>query len=92
MASSSRLLMNVSLVAVIAVLFAGCTLFPGKSKDTDLQYTVDEVTGDDETFTEVSEDDSLQTIESELNATVIEDEDFTDLEAELDAETDLMVY
>jgi len=76
----SRVFSNVGIVAIVALLFTGCTLLPAQ-KDV----MEDKVTADDPTFTEVSEDDSLDAIEAELDATIIEDEDFSDLEAEVDA-------
>ncbi len=76
MTNSTKLFANISLVAVVALLFAGCTLLPGKPKDADTMYRSGEV----------SEDDSLDAIEAEIDATVIEDEDFSELEAELDTE------
>ncbi len=88
MTNTTKLFANISFVAVVALLFAGCTLFPGKSQDSDTMYRSGEMTGDNPAFTEVSEDDSLETTEAELDATVIEDEDFSDLEAELNSETD----
>lgn len=84
--SSIKLFANISLVAVVALLFAGCTLLPGKSKDTDTMYRSGEMTGDNPAFTQVSEDDSIEATEAELDATIIEDEDFSDLEAELNSE------
>ena len=83
MTGSAKIFANVCFVAVVALLFAGCTLFPGKSKDADTMYRSGQVTGDDPTFTQVSDDDSVETTEAEIDATVIEDEDFSDLEAEL---------
>ena len=76
----SRVFSNVGIVAIVALLFTGCTLLPAQ-KDV----MEDKVTADDPTFTKVSEDDSLDAIEAELDATIIEDEDFSDLEAEVDA-------
>lgn len=86
MNTSTKLFANISLVAVVALLFAGCTLLPGRSKDADTMYRSGEMTGDNPAFTEVSEDDSIEATEAELDATIIEDEDFSDLEAELDSE------
>lgn len=81
----TRVFTNVGIVAMVALLFAGCALLPGKKTDPDPMFRSG-VTSNDPTFTELSDDDSIETIESELDATLIEDEDFSELEAELNAE------
>ena len=88
MTNITRIFSNVGLIALVALLFAGCTLLPEKAKNSDLMYKSGEVTADDESYTVVSDDDSLETIEAELNATTIEDEDFSEIETELDADVD----
>lgn len=77
MKDTNRLLMNVGLVAMVALLFTGCSLLPGSTPEKT------EVMVEDENFTEVSEDDSLEVIEAELDATVIEDDDEEEVEAVL---------
>lgn len=86
MTNTTRVFSNVALVAMVAMLFAGCSLLPVKKDAMDTKVMVD-----DPAYTTVSDDDSLDTIEAELDATIIEDEDFSDLEAELDTDLDLDV-
>jgi len=85
MLNMTRVLSNVGLVAIVAMLFTGCALLPAQ-KDV----MEEKLTADDPEFTQVSDDDSLDAIEAELDATVIEDEDFSDLEVELDSEDYMM--
>ena len=82
MRNPTRLFINISIVSIVALLFAGCSLIP--SKPISKIEKTESVTVDEETFTELSEDQSLDTIEGELDATIIEDEDFTNLEADLE--------
>ncbi len=91
MTNTTKVLTNIGLFVVITLLLTGCTFFPGKEQDSDLMKKSGSVTGNDATFTEVSEDDSVETIESEIDQTLIEEEDFSGLEAELDVETDTSV-
>ena len=86
MTNTTRVFSNVALVAMVAMLFAGCSLLPAKKDVIDTKVMVD-----DPAYTTVSDDDSLDTIEAELDATIIEDEDFSDLEAELDVDAGLDV-
>lgn len=86
----TRVFSNVALVAVVAMLFTGCALLPGRGNDSDLMYR-EGVSADDPEFTEVSDDDSLDAIETELDETVIEDEDYSELEAEVDADGEVMM-
>lgn len=90
--TATRILSNISLIVIVALLFAGCSLLPGRGTDSDLmERNPQEVTADDPAFTEVSEDDSLDAIEAELDATVIEDEeDLSGFDADLDADVDVM--
>lgn len=85
-----KLLLSLSLV----VFLAGCNLFQDSSTEVEMESQVqtsppedviDQESGevDDEAFEEnqrVSEDDSLLTIEQELESTVILEEDFSDFE------------
>lgn len=80
----TRVFTNVGLVAIVAILFAGCALLPGKSQNTVNTETT--VNATDPSFTDVSNDDSIEAIEAEIDATVIEDEDFSELEAEFQSE------
>ena len=80
MASTTRIFTNVGLVAMTALLFAGCSLLPAKVNNT----MENKINVEDEAYTELSEDSSLDTIDEELDATLIEDEDLSDLEAELE--------
>lgn len=80
MTDVTRILTNVSLVAIVAIVFAGCALLPGKNQNgVNTEATINATDPD---FTNVSDDDSLEAIQAELDATVIEDEDFSELEAE----------
>jgi PBP1b-binding outer membrane lipoprotein LpoB len=85
MTNITKTFSNVALVAMVAILFAGCSLLPGKKEVVDSKVMVD-----DPSFTTVSDDDSLDTIQQELDSTIIEDEDFSDLEAELEVEEDIV--
>ncbi len=82
MRNTTRVLTNVGIVSIVAILFAGCSLIPGGNKMS--PESIEPVTAESESYTELSEDESLETIEAELDATLIEDEDFADLETDLE--------
>ena len=82
--------MNVGIVAMVAILFTGCTLLPARNAESDLMDRQG-VTADDPTYTELSDDDSLETIEAELDATLIEDEDFSQIEEGFQSEADIQM-
>lgn len=86
MTNTTKVFSNVALVAMVSMLFAGCSLLPAKQEAVDSKVMVD-----DPSYTTLSDDDSLDTIEAELDATIIEDEDFSELEAELGDLEDVMM-
>jgi hypothetical protein len=81
MTNITKVFSNVALVAMVAIVFAGCSLLPAKKEALNTKVMVD-----DPSYTTVSDDDSLDTIETELDATIIEEEDFTEFEGDFPAE------
>jgi len=83
--------MNVGIISMVALLFAGCTLFPVRNKSNDSMYAEDQAETQDqipgeasneevpETLEEMTNDNSLEQIESDLDSTNVD---------ELNVETD----
>ncbi|MCB9813412.1 MAG: hypothetical protein H6772_03330 [Pseudomonadales bacterium] len=77
---SIKFFVSFSFILLFSIFISGCSLLPNNDNNASVLEPGDPVTVEDESYTTLSEDDSMEVIEAEIDATIVDEEDIAELE------------